>query len=44
MIKKLFIIVCLTLFATNSFSAGSDPKPAKVKTDYPKPLWVVKLK
>ena len=31
MIKKLFIIVCLTLFATNSFSAGSDPKPAKVK-------------
>ena len=36
MIKRLFIILCLTLFATNSFSAGSDPKPAKVKTDYAK--------
>ena len=42
MIKKLFIIVCLTLFATNSFSAGSDPKPAKVKTDYAKAVDAIK--
>ena len=42
MIKKLFIIVCLTLFATNSFSAGSDPKPAKVKTDYAKAVESIK--
>ena len=28
MIKKIFLIVFLTLFATNSFSAGSDPKPS----------------
>ena len=42
MIKKLFIIVCLTLFATNSFSAGSDPKPAKVKTDYVKAVESIK--
>ena len=42
MIKKLFIILCLTLFATNSFSAGSDPKPAKVKTDYAKAVESIK--
>ena len=42
MIKKLFIIVCLTLFTTNSFSAGSDPKPAKVKTDYTKAVESIK--
>ena len=43
MIKKLFIIVCLTLFATNSFSAGSDPKPEKVKTDYVKAVESIKF-
>ena len=42
MIKKLFIILCLSLFATNSFSAGSDPKPAKVKTDYAKAVESIK--
>ena len=42
MIKKLLIVVCLTLFATNSFSAGSDPKPAKVKTDYAKAVESIK--
>ena len=42
MIKKLFIIFCLTFFATNSFSAGSDPKPAKVKTDYAKAVESIK--
>ena len=42
MIKKLFIILCLTLFATNSFSAGSDTKPAKVKTDYVKAVESIK--
>ena len=43
MIKKLFIIVCLTLFATNSFSAGSDPKPEKIKTDYVKAVESIKF-
>ncbi len=43
MIKKLFIIFFLTLFATNSFSAGSDPKPAKVKTDYVKAVDAIKF-
>ena len=33
MIKKILIILFLTLLATNSFSAGSDPKPEKVKTN-----------
>ncbi len=42
MIKKIFIILCLTLFATNSFSAGSDPKPAKVKTNYTKAVESIK--
>ena len=45
MIKKLFIIFFLTLFATNSFaaSAGSNPKPAKVKTDYAKAVDTIKF-
>ena len=42
MIKKIFLILCLTLFATNSFSAGSDPKPAKVKTNYTKAVESIK--
>ena len=43
MIKKLFVILCLTLFASNSFSAGSDPKPEKVKTDYAKAVDAIKF-
>ncbi len=42
MIKKIFIVLCVTLFATNSFSAGSDPKPVKVKTDYAKAIESIK--
>ena len=42
MIKKIFIFLILTLFTTNSFSAGSDPKPAKVKTDYAKAVESIK--
>ena len=42
MIKKIFVILILTLFTTNSFSAGSDPKPAKVKTDYTKAVESIK--
>jgi tetratricopeptide (TPR) repeat protein len=42
MIKKLFIILFLTLFATNSFAAGSDPKPEKVKTNYAKAVESIK--
>ena len=34
MLKKIFIILFLLLFTTHSFSAGSDPKPAKVKNIY----------
>ena len=30
------------MFATNSFSAGSDPKPAKVKTNYTKAVESIK--
>ena len=36
MIKKLIITLLLILFTTNSFAAGSDPKPKKVKSDYEK--------
>ena len=43
MIKKIFIFLILTLFTTNSFSAGSDPKPAKVKTDYAKAVESIKF-
>ena len=43
MIKKIFIIFFLALFATNSFSAGSDPKPEKIKTDYVKAVESIKF-
>ena len=43
MIKKLFIILFLALFSTNLYSAGSDPKPAKVKTDYGKAVDSIKF-
>ena len=38
MLKSIYIILFLLLFTTHSFSAGSDsdPKPAKVKSDYDK--------
>ena len=43
MIKRIFIIFFLALFATNSFSAGSDPKPKKIKTDYVKAVESIKF-
>ena len=43
MIKRIFIIFFLALFATNSFSAGSDPKPEKIKTDYVKAVESIKF-
>ena len=42
MLKNLLIIVALFLFTTYSYSAGSDPKPAKVKTDYAKAVDAIK--
>ena len=43
MLKKVFIILFFVLFATGSYSAGSDPKPAKVKTDYAKAVESIKF-
>jgi len=43
MIKKLFIILCLTFFATNSFSAGSDSTSSKVKSNYDKAVQAIKF-
>ena len=42
MIKKIFVIFFFAFFATNSFSAGSDPKPEKIKTDYVKAVESIK--
>ena len=42
MIRKLIITLLLILFTTNSFAAGSDPKPKKVKSDYEKAVDSVK--
>ena len=36
MIKKIFVILILTLFTTNSFSAGSESTSSKVKSNYDK--------
>ena len=36
MIKKIFVFLILTLFTTNSFSAGSDSTSTKVKSNYDK--------
>ena len=41
--KNLFTVVILLLFTTYSYSAGSDPKPAKVKTDYLKAVEAIKF-
>ena len=43
MIKKIFVIFFFAFFATNSFSAGSDPKPEKIKTDYVKAVESIKF-
>ena len=43
MIKNILIFLFFVLFATGSYSAGSDPKPAKVKTDYAKAVEAIKF-
>ena len=43
MIKKLFVILFLIIISSNSFAAGSDPKPAKVKTNYTKAVESIKF-
>ena len=43
MIKKIFVILFLTLFTTNSFSAGSGTSGSKVKTDYDKAIESIKF-
>ena len=43
MIKKIFVILFLTLFTTNSFSAGSDSTSSKVKSNYDKAVQAIKF-
>jgi len=45
MIKKIFVILILTLFTTNSFSAGSssDSASTKVKSNYDKAVESIKF-
>ena len=45
MIKKIFVILILTLFTTNSFSAGSssDSPSTKVKSNYDKAVQSIKF-
>ena len=43
MIRKLFVILILSLFATNSFSAGSDSTSSKVKSNYDKAVQSIKF-
>ena len=43
MLKNVLILLFFVLFATSSYSAGSDPKPAKVKTDYAKAVEAIKF-
>jgi tetratricopeptide (TPR) repeat protein len=43
MIRKLFVILILLLFATNSFSAGSDSTSSKVKSNYDKAVESIKF-
>ena len=43
MIKKIFIFLILTLFTTNSFSAGSDSTSTKVKSNYDKAVQSIKF-
>ena len=43
MIKKIFVILMLTLFTTSSFSAGSDSTSSKVKSNYDKAVESIKF-
>jgi len=43
MLKNVLILLFFVFFTTNSFSAGSDPKPAKIKTDYTKAVEAIKF-
>ena len=43
MIKKIFVILILTLFTTNSFSAGSDSTSSKVNSNYDKAVESIKF-
>ena len=43
MIKKIFVILFLTLFTTKSFSAGSDSTSTKVKSNYDKAVQSIKF-
>ena len=43
MIKKIFVILILTLFTTSSFSAGSDSTSSKVKSNYDKAVQSIKF-
>ena len=43
MIKKIFVILILTLFTTSSFAAGSDSTSSKVKSNYDKAVESIKF-
>ena len=43
MIKRILVIMLLTLFTTNSFSAGSDSTSTKVKSNYDKAVQSIKF-
>ena len=43
MIKKIFVILILTLFTTSTFSAGSDSTSSKVKSNYDKAVESIKF-
>ena len=43
MLKNILIFLFFVLFATVSYSAGSGPKPEKVKTDYNKAVTAIKF-
>ena len=43
MIRKLFVILILSLSTTNSFSAGSDSTSSKVKSNYDKAVESIKF-
>ena len=43
MIKKILVFLIITLFTTNSFSAGSDSTSSKVKSNYDKAVESIKF-
>ncbi len=43
MIKKIFVILILTLFTTSSFSAGTESTSSKVKSNYDKAVESIKF-